>query len=1593
MRREDYEPGMKCSRGGKPFSSRVECKKAVDVPGAKAPVVNVLALWSSMTRPLLRSKTNFAIFLHSFLHNEPSVEGGTADYLWPIPAPYPTWLCGDHLQWRQVRRVTRARQMAVILMILGLSWLHMGRPKTAPKTMSLRSTLTRSQWVTVKRLEGYLEDLVRVGDVGPAEMGRAAAKMEGLDSLLGELHDVALALAPNGYMERSVFSSNSQSSLLPGHCQGESGTVVGKLSKGAPILAKSITASRLSFPDSPPEFDPGPFLEEPHRSIYVDPMSKSRNPDPGNDRPPRVQVRTSHQEALKLMEFLDSHQRLTLAPPGKIRTSHLCGAFALTKDAEKDRLIVDARPPNSLEETLTSWCSTLGSIQALAQQELSPELNMYFSGTDLRDYYYCFRVSKRRSLRNAFAFPLNQKSARQLRCFNESLADHPVLYPCLSTMAMGDCQAVELGQCAHVALGIASRSFSPCELLTSQGRAPRGRFAAGIVIDDAIFCEQLPADADVSSSAGVERLNGLCEEYLQRGLVPHPKKTFRGETSAEFWGALVNGQSGVCRANPKRLVPLLSLTMRIATLGFATVALLEILAGSWVSILQVRRRMLCLLDEIYTAQCGRDRGSIIQLSAGLREEMWLLCALSPLSVTNMRAESIGELFLSDASEKATASVKGAVPIAFTRELQRHCLSRGSWSKLLSPWQSWLRGHGELLLEEELPLGVPLVCHPLWKSIAENCTFDLYHKKAVRSHAHINVLELKSILEVEAKLAGRRSLFRYCLGSDSQVALAALLKGRSSSPRLNRLLQQSLAVVLGAEAYGNYGYVPSLSNVADDPTRDVVIRPPLAVKPAWWEDALVGEFAGLDRWLESMGFSPLRVAGLPFDEGSSISKEALIDELLIPLRKVQKPERLREFDSKARAKPPHVSPVFVQDTDEQQNNSRAAQEPDGQTKRYKKERSEGKNEPRPPEGTNEPRLYHSVASRVAPPSNASNPKMDSEEGVPFENPLSPFLSEEARRLLSELPVQQFLFKGRRRCTNFSFRRKGFLDLYSGKAGVAIQLSRRFNVWILTFDWEHGHNQDLLSKQVQQLCLRLISVGAFLGVGAAPECCSFSRAITPAVRDREYLYGRPDVSQRMKAKLEAGNCHALFVLQVIQLCLALSLPYWVENPDGSFLWLLPPWSKSQLASAEKSYRFDMCRYKTPWRKRTRIATSTYLAGRRELCGGGHSHVVLRGRSSAHRMSWTRVAQTYPKALCIRIAEAMGKEAELVKTSKRPLHTCAHCSHSRIGEAKNPGPRLPGNVRRDPRTLVDAPLVGTQTLALQERIWRDFSSWLASRLSEEAQEQVFLFAPLGVQVVKSYGVYLFSQGKGLYEFRHLLVLLQQRFPLMRPVMQPAWQLVSKWEEVQPVTHRRPLPEILYKAMFSLAVFWKWTRFAGTLLLGMESIARVGELLKAYRSDMVLPSDMFECERNMLFLKVRSPKTLRRGKGRVQHLRVESPSAIKALEFIFGGLDDFLPLFPGSAAIFRDRWNRLLNALGLPLHSRPFPGGIRGGAAIMAYQRGVAIPEIMWKMRLVSITTLESYIQELAAESFMTTLPDRTKRRIRSSASFFNVALQSLG
>ena len=122
---------------------------------------------------------------------------------------------------------------------------------------------------------------------------------------------------------------------------------------------------------------------------------------------------------------------------------------------------------------------------------------------------------------------------------------------------------------------------------------------------------------------------------------------------------------------------------------------------------------------------------------------------------------------------------------------------------------------------------------------------------------------------------------------------------------------------------------------------------------------------------------------------------------------------------------------------------------------------------------------------------------------------------------------------------------------------------------------------------------------------------------------------------------------------------------------------------------------------------------------------------------------------------------------------------------------------------------------------------------------------------------------------------------------------------------------------------------------------------------------------------------------------MKIKDTASVLFLEKIFGALDPSLNLCPLSASAFRRRWNKLLDALQIPVKLRPTPGGIRGGGAVIAYRRGEPISDIMWRMRITAQRTLESYLQETAAESLLAKLPSSAKERIQSFSSLYSQLL----
>ena len=775
------------------------------------------------------------------------------------------------------------------------------------------------------------------------------------------------------------------------------------------------------------------------------------------------------------------------------------------------------------------------------------------------------------------------------------------------------------------------------------------------------------------------------------------------------------------------------------------------------------------------------------------------------------------------------------------------------------------------------------------------------RRPCRRGRHINISEVRAGLQAELRHARRRPQSRLNLAMDSQVALGALGKGRSSSAAINRELRRSLPAHLGYESYLDLMYYASAENPADDGARNVPLRAPSEDLPQWWPAALLGDFTGLDSWLAERGALPRDALGLP------------------PLAEL--------------------------------GVMRAAVATRKEARRLWWQRPSLRN------------------GRCGP-------------GVQLQRPGSADLSESVQALLRFFPEQQFLTASRKPP---DLSKRGFLDLYSGSFGVARAVARRTGCWVLTFELCRDASEDLLDAGCQARILELVTAGAFYCVGGGPVCCSMSRAIRPPVRSATHPAGIPECRLAMQEKVRKGNQHAAFAAAVVQAAAGNDTDFWIENPATSFLWQQPVWRElvEDAKAPGKFFLLDFCRCGSPWRKRTRVYTSTALGGQQLLCNCAGPHQRLSGYCKERRQMWTKVAESYPRPLNGLLAAAC-TEAMRPQGDRRHVSACdiCRCSSQRIGEACNPGP---AGV-----SLEEVQLVGPRTLALQARLLAEFRGWLVSQFSRPARLSLEGCAMAFCTVLRAYGNHLFQSGQPLYKWRHLCAYFQKERLALRPYMPMCWDLTSRWERLCPTAHRTPIPHALARAVIALALSLGWARFAAVVGLSFFGTARVGEPLNAHRGAILLPSDLLLDEIPTCYVRVEAPKTSHRGTGKVQHFVVKEPPFVRFLERLLAGCALEEKLFAASAATFRRRWNHILDRLGVPAVVKLTPGGLRGGGAVFLYQRGTPVHDLLWRMRLRSQATLESYLQEVAAVSVLPALPATTRQRIAAASALCDVQLE---
>ena len=405
-----------------------------------------------------------------------------------MPAPYPAAWERSTI-WRN-ETVSRSTACQLNLMVLALDWIFWDRPVALPGDCPV-GPLSRAQWQTVGRLADLSIAWSNSARTTCPDLGRAASTFEDISSTIRELE--RFALRSTLLLGLGIFPDKLDwdDEPLPGRPPADRGTrVVGSMRGRPPEVARELNPDRLRF-HGRPSFDPRPHLPPDVRAAYEDPRTLELPGAP--PEPPVVRVRASRRRTLDLYRLLASSGRLVVVPAESVRPDDQVGAFAVYKDEARDRMIVDARPPNRRLKTLGRWTRTLAMAASLLNVSLEPGQVLALYSDDLTDYYHTFVVSREQTMKNIFR---GRWSAGEMRRALGRHARGPLsgsVCAGLRTLAMGNTNSVEFGQAAHVSLAAQTGALTDADILRLHCAPPRTDYMGGIMIDDHVGLEKEPA--------------------------------------------------------------------------------------------------------------------------------------------------------------------------------------------------------------------------------------------------------------------------------------------------------------------------------------------------------------------------------------------------------------------------------------------------------------------------------------------------------------------------------------------------------------------------------------------------------------------------------------------------------------------------------------------------------------------------------------------------------------------------------------------------------------------------------------------------------------------------------------------------------------------------------------------------------------------------------------------------------------------------------------------------------------------------------------------------------------------------------------------
>ena len=235
----------------------------------------------------------------------------------------------------------------------------------------------------------------------------------------------------------------------------------------------------------------------------------------------------------------------------------------------------------------------------------------------------------------------------------------------------------------------------------------------------------------------------------------------------------------------------------------------------------------------------------------------------------------------------------------------------------------------------------------------------------------------------------------------------------------------------------------------------------------------------------------------------------------------------------------------------------------------------------------------------------------------------------------------------------------IDFFSGEGNFGRECSAA-GFYVLLWDIRLGPKYDLVSRHNRSMIIGWVTAALVQGWGAGIPCGTFSRARDappgpfPLRSDAEPM-GKSDLhtwaSHIDMDKVRVANILLVFICGLAHVSRVNGIPWYIENPRTSRLWLTSHVRALKRNSKISSIITDYCMWGKSWRKSTQFmffkvdlssCVRRCLGAPRGLCARTlkkhfrlEGHVV--GREKYDRAWNTAYGNAYPISLCKAIANA--------------------------------------------------------------------------------------------------------------------------------------------------------------------------------------------------------------------------------------------------------------------------------------------------------------------------------------------------------------------